>query len=178
MLFQEEWVRNRYFFSGNLIISYGVLVLTKWPCQFYQREFPSLMGRTLLICETLINQRPLAIATVHLESLNNATYRAEQMKIAFEVLNSYQDAMLMGDFNFDSSWTKEQAQIDKNFEDVFLALNQGVETFTMPKTPSFAAWRPDKILLKKDSPWKAKHISVLGRFSIPSFKNEDPMLVI
>ena len=153
MLFQEEWARNRYFISGNIITSYGVMILSKWPCEFYQREFPTIMGRSLLICETLINQKPLAVATVHLESLNNAQCRVEQMRIAFEVLNMFEDAMLMGDFNFDSSWTKEQTAIDKNFDDIYLTLNDGVETFTMPKNPRFNAWRPDKILLKRSSAW-------------------------
>lgn len=136
------------------------------------------MGRSLLVCETLINQKPLAVATVHLESLNNAELRAEQMKIAFEVINMFEDAILMGDFNFDSSWTKEQAVIDKGFDDIYLALHAGVETFTMPKTPRFGAWRPDKVLLKRSACWVAKHIKVIGKFSIPTFKEEDPMLIV
>lgn len=55
----------------------------------------------------------------------------------------------MGDFNFDSSWTNEQASIDPDYDDIYLTLNNGVETFTMAKTPSFPAWRPDKILVNK-----------------------------
>ncbi len=91
------------------------------------------------------------------------------MQIAFEALAPFTNAMLMGDFNFDSSWIKEQANIDKSYDDVYLTLNEGVEGFTMAKTPRFPAWRPDKILIKKESKWQTKQINIIGRFPIPSF---------
>ena len=95
------------------------------------------MGRSLLICETLINNQPLAVATVHLESLANKYYREVQLSLSFKILAPFNNAMLMGDFNFDSSW-EEQANIDKEYDDIYLTLNNGVESFTMPKTPKFA----------------------------------------
>lgn len=57
----------------------------------------------------------------------------------------------MGDFNFDSSWKLEQANINEEYDDIYLTMNNGEETFTMAKTPLFPAWRPDKILVKKSS---------------------------
>ncbi len=59
----------------------------------------------------------------------------------------------MGDFNFDSSWKKEQANIDPEFDDIFLTLNAGSEGFTMPACGRCPPWRPDKIVAKKSSKW-------------------------
>ena len=65
------------------------------------------MGRSLLLCETQINGKPLIISTVHLESLENADIRKMQMEIAFPIVKTVDDSMMMGDFNFDSSWKEE-----------------------------------------------------------------------
>ena len=55
------------------------------------------------------------------------------MNIVFPLLKTVNDSFMMGDFNFDSSWTSEQENIDKDFDDIFLTLNDGKESYTMPK---------------------------------------------
>jgi len=50
-----------------------------------------------------VNGQSLACATVHLESLNNEGTRKEQLRIAEHVLRPFDNAILVGDFNFDSS---------------------------------------------------------------------------
>lgn len=30
-LVQNEYIRDRYYFSGNTITDYGLLILSKWP---------------------------------------------------------------------------------------------------------------------------------------------------
>eukprot|EP00347_Sterkiella_histriomuscorum_P019482 403341465 len=178
MLFNEKWVRERYFVSEmDITGGYGVLILSKWPCRFYEMAFPGRMGRSLLLAECQINDQPVIVATSHFESLNNQEIRKQQLEIAQPLVSLVDNGFLMGDFNFDSSWRSEQANIDKEFEDIYLTLNQGVESFTMPKTPEFPQWRPDKILVKKSSKWKPKSIDIIGRFSIPSFKLEDPLQI-
>lgn len=79
----------------------------------------------------------------------------------------------MGDFNFDSSWKNEQCNIDKEYDDIYLTLNKNEETFTMPKTPYFKAWRPDKILCRKSSQFVPESISLIGKFCIPSYSGSD-----
>jgi endonuclease/exonuclease/phosphatase family metal-dependent hydrolase len=91
------------------------------------------------------------------------------MATAFETIKLSKNAFLMGDFNFDSSWKSEQASIDPEFEDIFLTLNKNVESPTMPPTPDFPAWRPDKILSRRSSQWKPSSIDIIGKFYIPSF---------
>jgi len=84
------------------------------------------MGRSLLVAETIINGEPILVSTVHLESLGSAEYREMQMNISYSNLKLVNNSMLMGDFNFDSTWKSEQACIDiYGFDDIFLSLNQG-----------------------------------------------------
>ena len=135
------------------------------------------MGRSLLLAETIINGQVVVISTSHLESLDTAEYRKKQMDIAFPILKQFKNSMLMGDFNFDSRWPNEQAGIDPNFDDIYLTLNHGVESFTMPADEYFSASRLDKIVVNKSSYFKPETINIIGRFPIPSFSGQDIMLV-
>ena len=76
--------------------------------------------------------------------------------VAFPILKHVDNSFMLGDFNFHSGWKAEQAGIDPEYDDIYLTLNNGVESFTMAKTPSFDACRLDKILARKSSSWKAK----------------------
>jgi endonuclease/exonuclease/phosphatase family metal-dependent hydrolase len=65
------------------------------------------MGRSLLLAETIINGEPIIVATSHLESLESPEERKLQMDTAFPLLKTVDNSFIMGDFNFDSSWTAE-----------------------------------------------------------------------
>jgi tyrosyl-DNA phosphodiesterase 2 len=70
---------------------------------FSRSPFDSRMGRDLLIAEiTLPGGGVAAVATVHLESLDNARLRQVQLQKCSERLSAYPMAILCGDFNFDS----------------------------------------------------------------------------
>ena len=121
-------MQDKYFVSHHEMYTwYGVMILSKWPCKFYQYNFGenSRMGRSLLIAETIINGERFVVSTAHLESMNSAQYRKAQMEISFSILKLFNNSMLMGDYNFDSSWKNEQACIDTGFDDIFLTLNHG-----------------------------------------------------
>ena len=81
LLMAEDWAKKKYFVSGSSMFTfYGVLIMSKWPCKFYEREFVySRMGRSILLCEALINDKPFIVSTVHLESLDNAKVRRDQL---------------------------------------------------------------------------------------------------
>lgn len=65
--------------------------------------------------------RKIAVATSHFESLApNEGLREKQLQIAFKELKKFEFACLMGDFNFDN--LKEDARIDKEFQDVWKEL--------------------------------------------------------
>jgi len=98
-----------YAISPNDVSPYGNLLLVRHELSpiFKETPFPSQMGRSLLLAEcrpaTARDDSSLAVATVHLESLNNAPTRAKQLRIAQSALDRYQRVLLAGDFNFDSS---------------------------------------------------------------------------
>jgi len=128
IIFSQKWVQDKYFVSQQEMYTwYGVMILSKWPCKFYQYNFnqQSRMGRSLLIAETIINGEPFVVSTVHLESMASAPYRKAQMDISFSILKLFNNSLLMGDYNFDSSWKNEQACIDPGFDDIYLTLNHG-----------------------------------------------------
>ena len=79
----DSGIQNTYYVSGNKIQGYGVLILSKLPAYFYEYKFEeSLMGRSLLVAETWINNRTFLVGTSHLESMRSAPIRKIQMKIA------------------------------------------------------------------------------------------------
>lgn len=106
-------LRRAYAISANDVGSYGCLILARHELSPRFTEVPyqcSRMGRSLLVAELSPPADPappaacrVAVATTHLESLNNARLRAKQLRIARDTLASYDSAALVGDFNFDSS---------------------------------------------------------------------------
>jgi hypothetical protein len=92
------------------------------------------------------------------------------MNTSFPILKTVNNSMLMGDFNFDSSWKAEQAAIDPSFDDIYLTLNNGIESPTFPPSDGFPASRLDKIVCNKSSSWLPTQIYIIGRFPTPSFK--------
>jgi len=37
MLFDQPWVKKHYFVSDSSLFSfYGLIILSKWPCKFYE----------------------------------------------------------------------------------------------------------------------------------------------
>ena len=100
-------LRNVYAISPNTIDSYGCLLLVRRTLAptFCEIALPSRMGRTLLVAEWASPScsSPVAVATVHLESLNNAAARAKQLRVAYNELRVYEQVLLCGDFNFDAT---------------------------------------------------------------------------
>lgn len=128
------------------------------------------MGRSLYIADTVVNGKHIAVATSHFESLDNSQRRKEQLAIAFKALEAYDDALLMGDFNFDSTWNNEEKVIPPEYRDVWIDIKK-INTWTMPQTDRYSAWRPDRILIKSKN-WKAVAVDRVGDFSIPPYEHQ------
>lgn len=92
--------------SRNEIGSYGTMIISKFPCHYFECDFRSRMGRKLILAEPCLPFH-LIVASSHFESLNSAEVRREQLKTTFDVLKAAQGAefpghsVLVGDFNFD-----------------------------------------------------------------------------
>ena len=136
MLLAEPWVRAEYRISdarGDTFDGYGVVLFTRLPVRALGlHELPSNMGRRLVVAELDAGGAPLVVGTVHLESLkHNADARADQLAEIFPILRAAgSDAVLCGDFNFCSSWRKENATLDPEFVDLWPALRGGAPGYT------------------------------------------------
>lgn len=85
-------VKTKYLQSGGsasaneFIVPYGVIMLSKYKCHYYERYFMSRMGRSLLLAEAPFPIN-LIVATSHFESLGfSADVRKDQMKVTFDLL--------------------------------------------------------------------------------------------
>jgi tyrosyl-DNA phosphodiesterase 2 len=176
ILLNNDFIKDNYFISGNFTGGYDVLILSKYQSKFYTTgdDFPSKMGRKILITEILINDKgdSIGVATSHFESLNNAQFRKQQLDIAFKILKNFKNSVLMGDFNFDPSWKHEQSYIDKDYKDSWWlhieknGLND-YEGYTMPATHQFKEWRPDRILFRSEGgKIKFNHFEKVGTYNI------------
>ena len=106
-----------YDISTNDVAPYGVLLLVRKSLRatISEMQLPTKMGRKLVLAEfdssggvaADFGLPPLtcAVATVHLESLDNVETRKAQLQVASARLQPYDCALLCGDFNFDSTCT-------------------------------------------------------------------------
>lgn len=121
-------VSGIYELSPFAINPYGVMILARKTLAptFREVPFPSEMWRKLLICELGSSEggggtglppwlQGSAVATVHLESLDTASYRRRQLQVSSKELGTYSGrCVLCGDFNFDDTqergeWRQEGA---------------------------------------------------------------------
>jgi tyrosyl-DNA phosphodiesterase 2 len=125
---EEPWVRERYAISdptGDTLAAYGVVMLTKLPViEAALVELPSEMARALLVAELAASGRRIFAATVHLESLRrSAARRGEQLAIVQDALRETgADSIVVGDFNFCSTWREENDRMGEDFVDVWAEL--------------------------------------------------------
>jgi len=114
-IFQDDssWIREGYWVSVGTssdasVLPYGVIMLGKlelMPYHLTLNSLPTRMGRKVLIGEFKFKQEKkhckLAVATVHLESLDSPDLRRSQLEIIVDLLKDFPSAIVLGDFNFD-----------------------------------------------------------------------------
>jgi tyrosyl-DNA phosphodiesterase 2 len=176
-ILEEPWIRAGYRISdvrGDTFDDYGVVILTRLPVRALSIEaLPSRMDRCMVTAEVEVAGRPLAVGSVHLESIeHNRDARRKQLAIASARLKARGvDAVLAGDFNFCSSWAEENDRIDPAFVDLWPALRRdpGYSEDTSINTMRFAAKgkveqvRFDRVLLHSvGGAFRARSIELLG----------------
>jgi len=167
-----DWLRKSYYVSGNSINGYTNLIISKHPCVFFVKPFPTKMGRSLIFAELIINGIPTVVGTVHLESLGNGQLRQTQLDLCFSEFKNFELAFLMGDFNFD--WESENKNIIPEYADMWRILYPDDPGYTMPRTPDFLAWRPDRILVKRSKLCRGLTIERIGMDPIPKYIGDEP----
>jgi len=169
-----KWVRDEYYIPEISADKCNTLILSRFPCKFHKKEWPTRMERYLLYGEIQINKVRTAVATLHLESLANSSYRKKQLDITFEELGAYPKVFILGDFNFD--WASENKNIAPHYIDIWPILHPGSPGCTQPKTHDFIAWRPDKILMKKHKKYRPMEVRRVGMEPLPKYQLEEMMM--
>ena len=121
-ILREPWVRAEYQVSDVDVIGYDVIVLSRLPImRMMTLPLVSEMGRRLAVARLGCG---LDVATVHLESTSAcAAERAAQLAVIQPALvEAGEDAVLVGDMNFDPAAALERAALDPSFVDVWPAL--------------------------------------------------------
>ncbi len=182
IILEKDWVKENYFISdisGTTFYSYGVLLLSRIPIKCLDLyPLTSMMGRNVLIAEYNINGQKLLVAISHLESLkHSAKIRSVQLNEIFSVLNTSENSIFMGDFNFCSSW-EENSNIDNSYSDVWKVLRRKETGYTEHSDINIMRKqlkreeekvRFDRILSKSSRPgWKPTKIKRFGMKPISS----------
>jgi tyrosyl-DNA phosphodiesterase 2 len=177
LILNQPWVQANYYISdytGQTVEPYGVLLLSRIPIPkvfFYQ--LPTLMARKLLVITPEINGQVIQIATVHLESIRqSAATRKRQLELIFPILARSSHAVLMGDFNFCSTWLEENTNIDPHYQDLWAVLRSDEPGYTEDTDINLMRWgatrkhkkvRFDRMLVRSPIPgWQPKSIELLG----------------
>jgi len=123
------------------------------------------------------HQRPytkLAVGTIHLESLkHNAAYRKQQLHLVFPILLSASDtSVLMGDFNFCSSWDENTNITQSEYTDLWDALHGSDPGYTEDTDLNKMLYaqrqetkkvRFDRVILRDETKqWEPSTIRILG----------------
>jgi len=182
-LVKETWLQDNYYISdcdGSTVGSYGVMILSKIPVnQFVEYQLNSEMERSLLTAELIINSQNIKVATVHLESLDfSAPLRKEQLQKIFPLLKDVTTSLFMGDFNFCSSWKKEQENLDPEYQDIWDVIYPsgplGATIGPNYPSPKYPPARFDRILIRSlNQSWKCQEVQLLGDKKVGIENNRD-----
>jgi len=160
--------------TGETLGPYGVMILVSpsLSAKFHFCDLHTSMSRRLLIAE----MPDLTVATVHLESLANHPTRELQLKECAIQLAAYPDAVLVGDFNFDSERNfapphepLENAALSKHlpdYVDLWPSLRPGERGLTFDSSVNTyigksELMRYDRIMIRLQN-WKARSIEMVG----------------
>jgi tyrosyl-DNA phosphodiesterase 2 len=167
----EAWVRAAYQVSELDVLGYDVALLSRVPIvRLTSVPLPTGMGRRLLVARLACG---LDVATVHLESTSAcAEERAAQLRIVQPFLaREGEDAVLVGDMNFEPGAPLETAALDPSFVDVWPLLRPGEPGWSVDSERNPMRWdaRPGKPSQKRIDRvfararrWRPEAIELIG----------------
>jgi exonuclease III len=129
VLSEAPWAKNYHasdFGSGHA--PGGLLILSKIPLasvSYYEKTQPGQVevdarGR-LLVVRPKLGDESFQVASTALD-WRDSDNRADTLEFIFSILNTTQDAVVMGDFNFDEGAEPESSMIPASFADVWRSL--------------------------------------------------------
>ena len=167
--YRYNWLPSQYMKTAPS----GLMILSKLPVRkvIYQK-IPSQMRRGVLIALLQINQRTMALANVHLESmLADGPIRTRQIAKILPLIKNTDDAVFIGDFNFGEK-EAENKLIPKTYIDSWRKLYPQKKGFTwnielseMARKGSFLnekSRRLDRIFIRS-AVWHPQSAHIIGK---------------
>jgi tyrosyl-DNA phosphodiesterase 2 len=178
LFLSQQWIRERYLraeVTGAGVGNYGLLMLSRIPVdRVSYLRLPTRLARGCLLAEFTVNDHPVVVAAIHLESGKAARrLRARQLRRIFRALRRVESAFVLGDFNMRDG---ENGLIGPPFCDVWPSLRPHDDGFTEDTTVNLMRLdsknkerhvRFDRVLVKGDA-WAATDIGLLGTEPISS----------
>lgn len=166
---ERKWIRNNFYLSdcdSKTVNPYGVVILSRIaPSVFSIHRLPTKMARKFLVCECEIRGEKLAIATVHLESLQHSNARELQLEIIFSLLSQYSSVLFMGDFNFYNE--EEEEFLDATYIDIWPVVHPTLFGFTCVSKKREA--RLDRMLVRSNC-FQPLEIELIGKDGLPGLE--------
>ncbi len=174
----QPWIREHYLRAavvGGRAGNYGMLMLSRVPVtRVTYRRVPILLSRGVLRAEFTLNNQPLVVCCVHLDSGKSAARRRGwQLGAIFRSLRSAENAVVLGDFNMRDH---ENGRIPPPYRDVWPALRPGEDGFTEDTSINHMRFdmknkhrhvRFDRILVKGPA-WSPASVDLLGTEPVSS----------
>lgn len=174
-----DWVRGEYQVSdvhASTLSPHGVLLLSRLPLRRVAFcGLPSRKHRKLLLGTLALSEGDLNIATIHMESsAKSRLLRLAQLKHArsAQARSGTEDAILMGDLNFDPRQQAEQARIDAVYLDLWSELRAAEPGYSVDTRRNgmrllhkrgHKCARFDRILLRSPANrWQPQSIQLVG----------------
>jgi len=132
LLNEDEYITSHYVLEKTgaqaCRIGYGCVLLyrkdVKKPSKTVIVKLPTKLNRWLLESRFKFHNRTVIIGTVHLDSMKGMKEtRKQQLELIFKRWKKHKHALLMGDFNFCSTWPEENNTIEQCYTDVWPALH-------------------------------------------------------
>jgi endonuclease/exonuclease/phosphatase family metal-dependent hydrolase len=182
LLARNDWIQKECYISdynGSCFNMYGLMTISRIPIESVSiHSFPTMQGRNVQILNLNIFNKKVAIANVHLESLNSRDLRETQLFLTQQFIQNSEFSIILGDFNFDSkrNYILEETPLENDvlkkykldsYLDSWEILNPNDPGFTFDSENNsnieqFEQMRYDRILVKKSNEWKMKSMEMIG----------------
>jgi len=209
---ENTFIQKNYLISdisGKTVIPYGVAILARIDANIHQTyalaeyELTTRMSRKVLLLDFQwpYSKHMISVATVHLESLNNAPTRQKQLREIYKLISPkatsipVDGAIVCGDFNFDATrnYIKDSGQPLENdllskellpdYMDVYAALhkNEPIKdtwTFDTTTNPNLFGHREetmryDRIMLSPTKTVQPKMVAICANNPIKDEKGKE-----
>jgi tyrosyl-DNA phosphodiesterase 2 len=176
-ILSTDWLRDRYQVSdasGETVQPHGAVLLSRLPMHALALcPLPSQKDRKLLVAEIGTRCGALYVGTLHLESSpENTASRLEQLDRVLPGLHGADQAVLMGDFNFDPMDLSEQSRIEGRYADLWPTLRGEEPGYTADSERNAMRFahkqvhkrvRFDRILLRSaGAVWRPVSVDLIG----------------